>query len=319
MMNILVISRAGGRYAKALAKRLRANLLEYKIKQFADGEIEISLAMPTVATRVLLVADFANIGQPAINGEFLGLLTILRRLEVAHVIDLTLLVPYLAYSRATDLASSPLILLCEQLKKFKKAKLYTLDVHDTTLFAAYPDLIYSLDTSALWAELLKQHIIGAVACIVSPDEGGAVRSRRLAAQLQVPVHIFAKQRAEDNVVLQNDQGGQAPDYTGMTVIIRDDLVATGSTALAAAQWVKKNGASRIIGCFTHAVCSTEVMSRLQQTIYQDVFFMHTAPCNTVPCSIISIEDFLVTTVQNELELHHDEHSASQAYSYRASV
>ena len=87
--------------------------------------------------------------------------------------------------------------------------------------------------------------IGAVA------PGIRVIDERLVRRLNVPEDYLerevAEQEAEISRRLAAYRGGrEAPDLRGRTVVVVDDGVATGVTAIASLRWVRANGAARTV-------------------------------------------------------------------------
>jgi ribose-phosphate pyrophosphokinase len=314
MINTLVLGRSGTTLATRLAHRLQLPICYYHEQQFSDGEISVVLSLPSNVDNIVLVAEFFTPGDLSINSQFLALLVLLRQLEAAHVTELCVFVPCLPYSRSADLQSSPLLLFFEQLKNFYRARLITVDLHDATLVRTYPELIVSVDTSPLWAEQVESLMLDQEkTCVVSPDAGGKWRAMDLAKRLVLPVYVLEKMRHPDGTVsfLPLEQS-----LANFTVILRDDMVDTANTAVNAALELKKNGASRVIGFFTHAIFSPGAIERLQASNLQKVFIMDTVPRYKAPFSLISLDDILVTTLHNELGSHDERHKIS---SNRASV
>ena len=87
--------------------------------------------------------------------------------------------------------------------------------------------------------------IGAVA------PGVRVWDARLIRRLRVPTEYLdrevATQEAEIERRIQAYRAGRSPlALEGRTVVLVDDGIATGATAVAAARWIRKQGAERVI-------------------------------------------------------------------------
>ena len=90
--------------------------------------------------------------------------------------------------------------------------------------------------------------------IISPDEGAMSRAVYLANNLGVDMGMFYKRRDYSRVV-----NGKNPivaheflgaDVTGKTVIIIDDMIASGDSMLDTARELKERGAGKVIVCCT---------------------------------------------------------------------
>lgn len=95
----------------------------------------------------------------------------------------------------------------------------------------------------------KEHLM-----IISPDEGAMSRAVYLSNILGVDMGMFYKRRDYSKVV-----NGKNPivaheflgsDITGKTVIIVDDMIASGESMLDVAKQMKERGASKVIVCTT---------------------------------------------------------------------
>ncbi len=106
------------------------------------------------------------------------------------------------------------------------------------LLKAEPDLLID-----------KEHLM-----IISPDEGAMPRAVYLSNILGVDMGMFYKRRDYSKVV-----NGKNPivaheflgsDITGKTVIIVDDMIASGESMLDVAKQMKERGASKVMVCTT---------------------------------------------------------------------
>lgn len=110
--------------------------------------------------------------------------------------------------------------------------------------------------------------------IVSPDEGGMKRAVYYANLLGVDMGMFYKRRDYSKLV-----EGEHPvvsveflgnDVTGKTVVIVDDMIASGRTALEVATELRKRNAGKVIICATFGLFSDGI-KRLDQAYKQGLF------------------------------------------------
>lgn len=101
-------------------------------------------------------------------------------------------------------------------------------------------------------QLGSDHLIA-----VSPDEGGMRRAIYLANVLGIDMGMFYKRR--DYTTVENGSHPLAayeylgPEIEGKDVIIIDDMISSGNTALETAQQLKKRRAGRIFICATFGI------------------------------------------------------------------
>ena len=172
----------------------------------------------------------------------------LKRLGARHV---TVALPYLPYSRQ-DTKTAPCV---EVIKRTLAAggvdHLVTLDQHSPS--HGVPTT--SLDPTPLFLDALR----GTVDVVVAPDAGAAARSRRLADGLGCGVMLLRKKRGPSGVCEMT--GDSAVE--GKRCIIVDDIVDSGGTLVAAAEFLHERGAQNVAAVATHAILSGNAKARLE--------------------------------------------------------
>ena len=92
--------------------------------------------------------------------------------------------------------------------------------------------------------------------IVSPDHGGMTRVRRFARMLDDnAVGLFDKRRSKDTANKIEHMQYVGPDVFGKDVIIHDDMLDTGGTALGAVTELYALGAKSVALYVTHGLLS----------------------------------------------------------------
>ncbi|MBI3956176.1 ribose-phosphate pyrophosphokinase, partial [Candidatus Gottesmanbacteria bacterium] len=96
--------------------------------------------------------------------------------------------------------------------------------------------------------------------VVSPDAGGKSRSARFARTVGLPIIYLEKDRdkATGKVTVTGING----DVRGKDVVIFDDIINTGATAIKTSQFLKSHGARRIFFLATHAVLAGDASAKL---------------------------------------------------------
>lgn len=107
-----------------------------------------------------------------------------------------------------------------------------------------------------------EYAMGAIGeCDVRVLDGEVIRSLHVSDEELASVE--AAERAELDRRVQRYRGGQDPEpLLGCTVIVVDDGMATGSTALAACQVARSMGAARVV--LAVPVASTQAVSSLRR-------------------------------------------------------
>ena len=81
------------------------------------------------------------------------------------------------------------------------------------------------------------------------------------------------------------------DVDGRTCVIVDDMIDTAGTVAGSTRALKEHGASRVLGCFTHAVLSGPAMERLAKVELERL-----AVTDTIPLSEERVNDPKITVL-----------------------
>ncbi len=171
---------------------------------------------------------------------------------------LTVIMPYLYESRQImkdGRESLDCALALQELTRMGVDQILTFDAHDPRIQNAIPlntfetiPPAYQFIKALLGAEpeltIDSEHMM-----VISPDEGGMKRAVYLANVLGLDVGMFYKRRdysrqvnGKNPVVAHEYLGG---DITGKDLIIIDDMISSGETAVDTARELKRRGAGRI--------------------------------------------------------------------------
>ncbi len=285
-MSVFIGSFHGSMLAPPLAVRLGLVHVSVHTTLYPNGEFELVKTLPVNMTHIVFVMDFLSAGSEQINREVLALIMLLRQLARC-VPTVTLMMPYLPYGRAENWQDTPLALLFEVLAHFKNFTIMTIDQHNEAIILPHTA---SHDTSFLWDKAPLSSLQQLNPVLISPDSGGAARVYRLAATLNFDHGIMSKER--------NDVGdvrvcNLTCDVESRAVILYDDIIDTGKTAVQAADFLRARGAKKIVGFFTHAVLSDGAQERLQQAGFDDIFFTNSLIKLPTPgVTLVLLEDLM---------------------------
>ena len=245
--------------AAAIGDIVRLPLAPLEERPFEGGEFKLR---PLVSVRdrpVYVVQSLAGSPAAPVTQRLLRLLFLLLGLRDAGASRITALVPYLAFARKDrrtqprDPVNSRYV--AELLECAALARLVALDVHNpAALDNAFRIPVDHLSALPMFAAQVAARHGDASLAVASPDVGGVKRAQLfrelLATRLgrDVDLAFIEKRRALGAVT-----GGQVVgDVRDRTVIVLDDLCATGGTLIRAATALRAAGARAVQVAFTHA-------------------------------------------------------------------
>lgn len=260
--------------AQEVARYLGMGLGPMVRKRFADGEIYIQVQESIRGCDVYLI-------QPAcrpVNDHLTELLIMIDACRRASARQITAVVPYYGYARAdrktAGRESITAKLVANLIVQSGANRVIAMDLHSAQIQGYFDipcDHVYG--SPVLFNYLLERKLDDIV--VVSPDVGGVARARAFAKKLNdSPLAIIDKRRQEHNVAEVMNVIG---DVKGKTAVLVDDMIDTAGTIFEAAKLLRKEGASQVYACATHAVFSPPAVERLSSGVFEEVIVTNTIP------------------------------------------
>ena len=242
--------------------------INVKYTRFANGEEKAEIIDPVRGLHVYIVHDVSNNApikvagledpQPlSVNDHLMFLFTTIHAVKLAGAESVTLVLPTYPYARQHKkagreaLTASMFAHFCENLGV---ARIITLDIHSREIENAFTtchleNLHGSYQTLIALRKLIDFSDPDIV--VVSPDTGAVSRNKFYAQGLHRPLAMLYKER--DYSVVSKDAKHSnirsinlLGDVKGKTVIMADDMIATGGTMIIAMRELMNRGAKRII-------------------------------------------------------------------------
>lgn len=239
-----------------------------KYTRFANGEEKAEILDPVRGLRIFFIYDVSNMELIKVNGptepvrlsvndHIMYLLTTIHAIKLAGAESITLVLPTFPYSRQHKknsreaLTASLFSHMCDMLDV---ERIITLDIHSREIENSFmkthlENLHGSYQTLIALSRLIDLSDPDIV--VVSPDTGAISRNKFYAQSLHRPLAVLYKER--DYGVVSTDANhtnikniNLLGDVKGKTVLMADDMIATGGTMITAMRELMKFGAKQII-------------------------------------------------------------------------
>lgn len=216
-----------------------------------------------------------------VNDIFMEALIMTDALKRASAKRITMVMPYYAYARSEkkDQPRIPITaaLVAKLLQSAGVSRILTMDLHAEAIMGFFDGPVDQLLAHELITSYFKQKGFENIIA-VSPDAGGANRTRRYARALECPMAILDKRRDLMETVIYNIIG----DVEGKTAIIFDDEMASGGSMKNASIAVKQAGATSVYAAVTHPVFGNKIRENLEESKFREVVVTNTIPARMNP-------------------------------------
>ncbi|KIS03050.1 ribose-phosphate diphosphokinase [Paucilactobacillus wasatchensis] len=252
--------------AQAIAEQINIPLSDATIKQFADGEIQISIDESVRGCEIYVIQSISD----PVNSTLMELLIMIDALRRASAKTINVILPYYGYARQDRKARSrePITakLIATLLEMDRADRVVTLDLHAAQVQGFFNIPVDHLLAAPLLANYFYANDLTDNIVVVAPDHAGVTRARKFAEILKAPIAIIDNRNPEEI----ERKTEQVPEYvigdvTGKTAIIIDDIIDTGVRMAVSATAIKNFGAKRVFACATHAVFSGDAMTKIDDS------------------------------------------------------
>ena len=259
--------------SREIAKSVKMPLGEIMVSRFSEGEIRIKINEDVRGRDVFLIQPTC----PPVNDNVMELLIILDAFRRASARRITAVLPYYGYARQ-DRKDQPRVpitakLIANIITKAGADRVLTMDLHAQQIqgfFDIPVDHLYAFPVIASYFRKKKLKNL----TVVSPDVGGIKMARAYAKTLNADLAIVDKRRSGPNEVEAMNLIGEVK---GRTVLIPDDMIATGGSLVEAVNALVKFGAADIYASCTHAILSGNAVKNLEKSVLKEVVVTDTIP------------------------------------------
>lgn len=270
----LISGTANSALAQEIATSLSINLTPILCKRFADGEIYVQVQESIRGCDIFLIQPTCG----PVNDYLMELMILIDACRRASARQITAVIPYYGYARAdrktAGRESITAKLVANLITEAGANRVLALDLHSAQVQGFFDISLDHLQGAPILADYIQQKRLSDVV-VVSPDIGGVSRARTFAKRLNdAPLAIVDKRRQAHN---QSEVMNVIGDVRGKTAILVDDMIDTAGTISEAAKILRREGASRIYACATHALFSHPAIERLVESGLEEVIVTNTIP------------------------------------------
>jgi ribose-phosphate pyrophosphokinase len=258
-----------------IARQLALPVGKTQVGRFSDGEINVEILENIRGRDVFIVQSTC----PPVNDHVMELLIMADACRRASAASITAVIPYFGYARQDRRPRAARVPITAQLVASMIAaaginRVLTVDLHADQIqgfFHIPVDNVYA--SPVLLGDAWKQDRTNMI--VLSPDVGGVVRARALAKRLDdADLAIIDKRRPRANELkIMNIIG----DVEGKQCVMIDDMVDTAGTLCQAADFVKNEGATRVVAYITHPVLSGPAIERIKASQLDELVVTDTIP------------------------------------------
>jgi ribose-phosphate pyrophosphokinase len=277
-----------GTLVEALVERLGTFLSPHELRIFEDGECKIRPLCDVESKDVYILATLYADGQSSVHDQLCRALFFVGALRDAGAGRITILSPYLCYSRKDRKTKSrdptTIQYVARLMESMGVDRLVTVDVHNLAAFQnAFRISHAHLEASDLLLGGVAQKMLDhrgenhRPLMVLSPDLGAIKKAQKARDTLGRDYLIHAsfgvlyKERSGSEL----NTGDLIGEVKGRDVLIVDDMIATGSTMERAAEICLGQGANRVMLMATHALLTGDAKRLLSRDVFHSVVVTNT--------------------------------------------
>lgn len=253
--------RANITFAQKVVDEMDVSLANANVKNFSDGETFVQFKDSVCGEDIFIIQPTCN----PVNEHLMELLIMVDAARRASAGRITAVIPYYGYARQ-DRKNAPRTpitskLVAKLLKESGVNRVLTMDLHAGQIQGFFDIPVDHLYATPDILRYIKKNFTKNFV-MVSPDAGGAERTRAYAKRLKVGFAIIDKMREKANKAEAMSVVG---NVKGKKAILLDDMVDTAGTLCEGAKILLKNGTTKVYACCTHPVLSGPALRRIEKS------------------------------------------------------
>ena len=184
--------------------------------------------------------------------------------------------------------------LAELIQNCGTNEVITVDIHNELSLSYFSIIIKNISAIPILAEFLLNNKDIENPIIVSPDEGGKIRAKKIAELLNLQMLCLKKTRDRDTGLVSIEEKLDLAVH-GKDVILIDDMISTGKSIVKACEVLKKNKIRKIIVLCTHALLLDNALEIIMEAGVHEIISTNSIPNN---CSKVDLAPILSNVVFN---------------------
>ena len=258
----------------AIADGLGIEVGKVCLKDFSCGECYVRYEESVRGKDVYIVQT----GSLNVNQDIVELCLMCQAAKLSFASSVHLVIPHFPYARQDRVAEvrEPISskLIAQLLESAGADHIVTLDLHSDQIQGFFSIPVDSLKARKLFAQyFLDKGLEDPV--VVSPDEGGAKRAKKLADMIGADLAIMHKTRPQHQQAEIVEVVGA---IEGRTCILFDDMIDTAGSLCSAKDALLERGANAdVYAAATHGIFSGPAADRLTKAQFKEVIVTDTIP------------------------------------------
>lgn len=262
--------------AQRVAQNLGIMLSPVDMHVFPDGERRIRIAENVVDEHVFVIQSAST----PVDTNYMELFFLIDALKRSGAEFVTAIIPYFGYQRQDhifrDGEAVSLEVVISILEKLGVDRVMSVDMHSVKIPDLFTVPVNHISALELFAQSIQKNgWLTPSAILVSPDMGGIARVKKLSFLLGGMSYI-AVEKKRDLITGKIIMDGISGSLSGKKrAILIDDMLASGSTTILAAEKLLEEGIEEVQAYATHAVFSEDAPEKLEKSALKHVFVTDT--------------------------------------------
>jgi ribose-phosphate pyrophosphokinase len=261
--------------AQEIAEHLGVQLGEPNIRAFKNGELYCRFDESVRGSDVFIVQTHSD----PINESIMEQLIMIDAAKRGSAKRITAVCPYYGYGRQDRKAMNrePITakLLADMLTVAGADRMVSIDLHAGQIQGFFDKPVDHLTAMPVLLDHLRENLPSDLV-VVSPDAGRIKVAERFSQHLGSDLAFIHKRRSKTEAG-KVEARGVIGDVAGRPCVVIDDMIDSGATIVAAADILRKEGATEIWCAATHGVLSDPATDRLKNSEYSKVILTNTLP------------------------------------------